>query len=207
MRTAVRRALWTTMLLAALALTQGCVTRELHITSEPTGAEVLINDTYRGVTPMTHRFVHYQVFRIRLEKEGYHPRVVEEPIAAPGYEKPGVDFVSEALVPKQITDRRELHYELEKVEGPDELEPLLQRAAETRESVEEAARRRAERDKEREPVEAPLLPVREKVREAEEPPEETPPAGETETDAETDAAETGPSGGEEDSGDAASEDE
>jgi len=158
---------WLAVVVLCAMCASGCVTRELHITSEPSGAEVLINDTYRGTTPMTHRFVHYQTFIIRLEKEGFHPLCVEEPIASPAYQKPGVDFVAEALVPKRIVDRRELHYTLEPVEGPDDLEALLGRAADAKASVEEAARRRAERDAERKPMQAPLLPVREKVKEAE----------------------------------------
>lgn len=145
----------------------GCVTRELYITSEPEGASVLINDTYKGTTPMTHKFVHYQVFGIRLEKDGYHPLYAEEKVAAPLYEKPGIDFVSEALVPKKIHDRRELHYKLEKIEGVDKLETVLENADKMRTKIHELAEKSKIEEKEREHITLPL-PLKEGAKEAEE---------------------------------------
>ncbi|MHC4870834.1 MAG: PEGA domain-containing protein [Planctomycetota bacterium] len=145
----------------------GCVSRELYITSEPDGASVLINDTYKGTTPMTHKFVHYQVFGLRLEKEGYHPIYAEEKIAAPLYEKPGIDFISEALIPKKIHDRRELHYKLEKIEGVDDLESVLKNADKMRQKVGKLAEKSKIEEKEREHLKLPL-PLKEGAREAEE---------------------------------------
>gem|GEM_PF-5845711 len=166
-------------LACALALSAGCVSRELAITSDPEGASVLINDTYRGTTPMEHPFTHYQIFRIRLEKEGYHPLAVEEEVSAPLYERPGIDFVSEALLPVKFHDRRELHYELEKITGVDPVDEVLANAKTARErSLEAVARREA---REREPVlPAVPLPLKEGAEEAEEseedPEAEPPPA-------------------------------
>lgn len=151
----------------AAAVTGGCVSRELHITSEPEGAEVLINDTYAGTTPMTHEFVHYQTFLIRLRKEGYQPIIVEERITAPAYQQPGVDFVSEALVPAHIEDRRELHYTLQKVGELDPREDVLGRAKARREDLAEAVREREAEEEETEHITLPL-PVKERVKEAEE---------------------------------------
>ncbi|MFH0910195.1 MAG: PEGA domain-containing protein [Planctomycetota bacterium] len=143
----------------------GCVTRELEISSEPSGASVLINDTYRGTTPMTHKFTHYQVFVIRVEKEGYYPLEVEEKVAAPLYERPGLDFVSEVLVPKKIQDKRTLHYELDEIEEVDEIESVLTHAKETRESVAAAALKEQEKVRTHPPV---PLPLKEGAKEAEE---------------------------------------
>lgn len=154
-------------LLLCLGLVSGCVSRELVITSEPSGAAVLINDTHRGTTPMTHRFTHYQTFGMRLELEGYHPLYVEETVVAPMYEKPGIDFVSEVLLPKRFHDRREFHYVLEKIEGVDDLEGVLSRAAAKRDEVAEAAAARAARDADRESISLPL-PLKEGAREEEE---------------------------------------
>lgn len=175
-------------LIAVLVAFQGCVTRELYITSDPEGAAVLINDTYRGTTPMTHSFVHYQTFGIRLQKEGYHPLYVEEKISAPLYEKPGIDFVSEALVPKQIKDRRELHYSLKKNDNVDDLDEVLKRAAAKREEVKGAAEAAARRGAERESVSLPL-PLKEGAKEQEEEARE-----EEQAEAPTDAPETAADG-------------
>jgi hypothetical protein len=171
----------TLLLTLLLGLAAGCVSRELYITSEPEGASVLINDTYRGTTPMTHRFVHYQTFGIRLEKEGYHPLYVEETVSPPLYEQPGVDLISEAFWPGHLKDRREFKYTLEEVTGVDPLEEVIGRAEERREELREAVEARAERARERDPLELPL-PVKESVRER----EEAAAAEQAETEAETD---------------------
>ncbi|MHC4884233.1 MAG: PEGA domain-containing protein [Planctomycetota bacterium] len=162
--------------LGALALLfvalQGCVTRELVITSEPSGAKVRINDTYEGTTPMRHRFTHYQVFGIRLEVEGYRPLYAEEHVVPPGYERPGVDFFAE-VGPWHLHDRREFHYRLEKVVKPDNVDTVLQHAEAARERVQRTAREQAAKDQERrERLEgthrAVPLPLKKRVREAEE---------------------------------------
>ena len=150
----------------------GCVTRELVITSDPEGATVRINETYEGTTPYTHRFTHYQVFGIRLEKDGYYPLYAKERVEAPFYEKPGVDFVSEALIPKRMHDRREFHYKLEKIDAPDPLDAVIQRAEATRDHIQATRAEQAARDVERaKPGEAATrivpLPVKKDVREAE----------------------------------------
>ena len=49
----------------------GCMERSLEITSEPSGATVLVNEAKVGQTPYTYRFKHYGTFDIRLEKKGY----------------------------------------------------------------------------------------------------------------------------------------
>lgn len=143
-----------TVCLAAAAC--GCVQREMIITSEPEGAEVVVNQTWRGTTPFTLRFKHYGTYAIRLEKEGYHPVYVKEPVAAPAYQQPGADFVSQVLVPARIEDVRHLHYDLEPVGDPEELEMVLGRSRAMRERAEGIAAARAERDAERESLELPL---------------------------------------------------
>ena len=44
----------------------GCVERKMYIRSEPGGAPVWLDETYAGVTPLEHPFVHYGVRRVRV---------------------------------------------------------------------------------------------------------------------------------------------
>jgi hypothetical protein len=145
----------------------GCVSREMHITSEPSGAKVLINDTYKGITPMTHKFVHYQVFGIRVEKEGYHPLYVEETVKAPLYEKPGIDLISEAFIPKHYHDKREFHYVLEKIEEVDDIDKVMENASAMRKKVSTLAKESKKKDSEKSHITLPL-PLKKSVKEAEE---------------------------------------
>ena len=161
----------TALSLLLIAL-QGCVTREIVITSEPSGAKVRINDTYEGTTPMRHRFTHYQVFGIRIEIEGYRPIYAEEQIVPPPYERPGIDFFAE-LSPWNLHDRREFHYKLEKVEKTDNVDTVLQHAEAARERVQQTAKEQAVRDRERNERlkkvhRAIPLPLKKHAREAEE---------------------------------------
>ena len=125
-----------------LVFAPGCVKRSLVIHSNPEGAVVYINEKKMGVTPLKYDFVHYGYFGIRLEKEGFHPFSVEEPVAAPLYEKPGADLVSEAMIPATITDKRELHYELQKIDGVDNASDVISRARATRDRVADVASKR-----------------------------------------------------------------
>lgn len=154
------------LLCISLLLASGCVTRELHITTEPSGAKVTINKTYEGTSPMTMPFVHYQVFGIMIEKEGYHPLYVEEPIVAPFCEKPGIDFFTE-ISPMKVNDRRELHYVLQETGAADNVDDVLSRAAEMKTRLDALAAQHAEADKKRKHFTPPILNVREATKERE----------------------------------------
>lgn len=117
-------------LFGAILTLGGCVERKLVITSEPSGADVWVNNQWHGVTPYELPFKHYGTFGIRVEKEGYYPIFVKEPVNAPLYQRVGPDLVSEALVPAKINDVRKLQYTLEKIEGPDDQQDILTRAEE-----------------------------------------------------------------------------
>lgn len=179
------RTAFATALALCCLLVQGCVTREMVVTTDPPGATVTIDNTYTGVSPMTHRFAHYGVKGIRVEKEGYQPLYVEEAVRSPGYQKPGVDFVAEALWPGRLHDRQEFHYTLEPLGEPDAAADVMRRADEMGEYVEARARERRERDAERHPLTLPLN-VKEGVREAESAAEAAEEADAPEPDGDTD---------------------
>jgi hypothetical protein len=84
----------------------------MTIRSNPPGAMVYVDDYPIGTTPISHHFTYYGTRKIRLVKDGYETLTVMEPIGAPWYEIPPLDFVSENLVPREIHDRRTLSYQL-----------------------------------------------------------------------------------------------
>ncbi len=135
-------------LLSSLLFASGCVERALVITSEPSGAEVTVNQQWRGTTPFVVPFKHYGVYDIWIEHPGieengrmvkYYPLHVGEPVKAPGYQYPGADFVTEVLLPTTLRDQHNLHYRLERVSEADDLGDVLARAQQLRDAG--AARR------------------------------------------------------------------
>ena len=88
----------------------GCVQRRLTIRSNPPGALVYVDDYQIGTTPVSTDFVYYGTRKIRLVLSGYETLTVLQPIPTPWYEYPGLDFVSENLVPGEIRDERVVDY-------------------------------------------------------------------------------------------------
>lgn len=131
------------MFLGVTVFFPGCVERALVITSDPPGAEVTVNQQWKGTTPYVVPFKHYGVYDIWIEHPGveedgrmvkYYPLHVGEPVRAPKYQYPGMDFVSEVLLPKTLKDQHNLHYRLERVANADDIDDVLDRAAQLREA-------------------------------------------------------------------------
>ena len=148
-------------ILLALTLSvvlSGCVERALVITSEPTGADVTVNQQWTGKTPYVLPFKHYGVYDIWIEHPGYeengkkvtfYPLHVGEPIKAPGYQYAGADFVTEVLLPTTLRDQHNLHYVLERVDRADDISDVLARAQQLREASQARTRMRYEMDVQR----------------------------------------------------------
>ena len=66
-----------------------------------------------AVTPCSTSSTYYGTRKIRLVKDGYETLTVNQPIPAPWYEWPGIDFVSENLVPRDIRDERALTFNMQ----------------------------------------------------------------------------------------------
>jgi hypothetical protein len=107
-----RHTLWVAVAVLAVALQTGCVQRRLTIRSNPPGALVYVDDYQIGTTPVSTDFVYYGKRKIRLVLSGYETMTVIQPIPTPWYEYPGLDFVSENLVPGEIRDERVVEYQL-----------------------------------------------------------------------------------------------
>ena len=85
----------------------------MTIRSNPPGAFVYVDNYPIGTTPVSTNYTHYGTRSIRLVKDGYETQTVEERIAAPWYQVPPLDFVSENLVPGEIRDHRTLDYQMQ----------------------------------------------------------------------------------------------
>jgi hypothetical protein len=114
----------------------GCVERRMTVRTNPPGALLYVDDHPEpiGVTPVSHAFTYYGTRKIRLVKDGYETLTVMQPIPAPWYEYPPIDFVAENFVPGQIRDQRTLDFQL-KPQMVVPTEQLLSRAEELRRGV------------------------------------------------------------------------
>ena len=117
-------------------LSVGCVERRMTVRSNPSNALVILDGQEVGFTPVSVPFHYYGVRQIKLVKDGYETKVINQHINAPWYQWLGVDFVSEVLIPFRIRDERDyglnqIEYTLQpKLMVPNE--QLLQRAQDVR---------------------------------------------------------------------------
>ncbi len=125
---ASRRSLVVALVAPAAMAASGGIARSLTITSDPAGAEVRLNGTPVGATPVTVPFRHYGVYRVELRKDGFATVEAPAPVLAPGYARFPLGLFSALLWPGVIRDDRYLAYELGPQETPDR-EGLLERAA------------------------------------------------------------------------------
>lgn len=109
-----RRCVWQAVAAASLVLlaTAGCVRRRLTVRSNPAGAVVHVDNQRIGTTPCSVDYVYYGTREIRLSAPGYETKTINQPLPAPWYQAPGIDFISENLVPAQIEDTRTVSFDL-----------------------------------------------------------------------------------------------
>ena len=100
-------------LLSACVCTVGCVTRRLTVKSNPPGASLYIDDSEIGVTPVSTTYLRYGKRKFRLVKDGYETLTAIQPVPAPWYQIPPLDFLSENLIPGEIKDQRTLNFNLQ----------------------------------------------------------------------------------------------
>ena len=108
---------WFVGVAACTALLTGCVDRRYVITSNPPGAVVFRNGQQIGATPVDDHFVYYGEYEFLLVKDGYQTKKVVQNIPAPWYEYAPIDFFSENLWPKRMTDVRRFHFDLEPLQA------------------------------------------------------------------------------------------
>ncbi|MEX2671699.1 MAG: PEGA domain-containing protein [Phycisphaeraceae bacterium] len=124
------------LLLALLPLTAfGCVQRTLHITSEPAGALVHLNDEEVGRTPLSVPFIFYGKYDVRLAIDDHEPLWTTARARAPWWEYPGPDLVAE-LIPGARSNIR-WHFALTPAPPAEEVDEdsLLERARDQRATI------------------------------------------------------------------------
>mgnify|MGYP001201150726 CR=1 FL=1 len=117
---------------ALVATGAGCVRRMVTINTDPQGATVLLNDQQVGTSPVTVDFLVYGDYDVVLRKDGYQTLKTHQRLNTPWYELPGLDFVSEVLVPFTIHDQQAMAFVLEPAQ-PIDKQTLLKDATEFRE--------------------------------------------------------------------------
>lgn len=116
------------LLTLVLALAgSGCVERRFVVTTDPPGVKVLRNGQDLGTAPADDHFVYYGNYHFTLIKDGYEIQQIDQPIDAPWYEYPVLDFISENLIPWKIRDVRRFHYVMQPVNTPN-VKDVLDRA-------------------------------------------------------------------------------
>lgn len=101
------------VLLLVLASATGCVRRRLTVRSNPPGALVYVDNQQIGTTPCSVDFTYYGTREIRLIKSGYETLTVNQPIPAPWYQIPPLDFVSDNFALHKIRDNRTVSFNLQ----------------------------------------------------------------------------------------------
>lgn len=101
------------LLILLVLAASGCVRRRLTVRSNPAGAIVHVDNQQIGTTPCSVDYVYYGTREIRLVLPGYETLTVNQPLPAPWYQVPGIDFVSENLVPRRIEDARTVSFNLQ----------------------------------------------------------------------------------------------
>jgi len=96
-----------------LGVLPGCVRRTLTINTQPQGATVILNDEVVGTSPVSTDFLWYGDYDVIIRKPGYETLRTHHRLNAPWYQLPGLDFVTEALMPFEFHDRQEMAFSLE----------------------------------------------------------------------------------------------
>ncbi len=90
----------------------GCVYRRLIVRSDPPGAQVILDGQEVGTTPVAVPFTYYGTRQLTLVKPGFETRTELVKIPAPWYEWVPIDFVSDNFLPRHVTDRHEVAWQL-----------------------------------------------------------------------------------------------
>jgi hypothetical protein len=89
----------------------GCVKREIEITSDPAGAQVLLNGRDVGRTPAVVEFTFDGTYDIRLRLDGYDAVVGAGTTQAPVWDFVGADLVAE-IWPSNLHRVDRWHFDL-----------------------------------------------------------------------------------------------
>jgi hypothetical protein len=74
---------------------------------------VYVDDQEVGVTPVSTPFIYYGTRKIQIFAEGFEPLTVKQPLPAPWYQVPPLDFFFDNLWPWELRDERIVQFDLQ----------------------------------------------------------------------------------------------
>ncbi len=109
--------MWIRLVLAGLLLiaAPGCVRRQLTIHTDPPGAQIYVNDAFKGESPVVFDPVWYGSYRVTARKEGYELLSERRKLRAPWYLWIPLDLVME-LLPFRVRDERVWSFQMQPLE-------------------------------------------------------------------------------------------
>ena len=147
----ITKTIFLIVIVVTICLETGCVRRRMCIRAfregnsqlPISGAMVYVNKQSVGRTPVTCHFTHYGTMEFTIVKEGYEPLTEYRKVRAPWYQWPVIDFFSEVVWPQEITDTKQIDFQLrpERIMSQDE---LIDRAESMRRESQTLARFRTE---------------------------------------------------------------
>ncbi|MGD9692432.1 MAG: PEGA domain-containing protein [Phycisphaerales bacterium] len=120
----------------------GCIERTIHITSEPPGAMVWVNDVEVGRTPVDVEYEWEGAYDVRVMLEGYEAVWEKREVKGAAHDFPGVDLVA-TVAPARFRSETSWHFELRAAQ--DDVDGLLERGTRMRERAEGPAGEEAPR--------------------------------------------------------------
>jgi hypothetical protein len=109
----------TAILLFCLSLAlPGCVERRLTINTNPSGAQVLLNDEDIGVSPVTTSFKWYGDYNVTIRKAGCETLNTHQKLNPPWYDYFPFDFFAQVLYPGHIVDSYNWSFDLKPASEP-----------------------------------------------------------------------------------------
>ena len=101
-----------------LIVLAGCVERRLTINTNPSGAQVMLNDEDIGVSPVTTSFKWYGDYNITIRKAGCETLNTHKKLTPPCYDYFPFDFFTQVLYPGTITDSYQWSFDLKPATEP-----------------------------------------------------------------------------------------
>ncbi|MFC1705236.1 PEGA domain-containing protein, partial [Planctomycetota bacterium] len=106
-----------TLLLTAgivLPLLVGCIERKLIVRSAPPNALVFLDGAARGRTPLEVPFTTYGTREVALRHPRFRTQRLLVELDVPWYQWPGLDLLTEILLPFTIHDDREVFIQMDR---------------------------------------------------------------------------------------------
>ncbi len=99
-------------LLIGCLLISGCVERKITVNTNPSGAQVFLNDEEIGVSPVTTSFKWYGNYNVTIRKQGFETLQTTRQLKAPLHDYFPFDFLAQVVYPGTITDSYEWSFDL-----------------------------------------------------------------------------------------------